>query len=84
MTEAQAIDLVSKLISRGRSIALKDISPYTHLVNDLGLDSLDAAELLAALHMETGKQLDFNSMEDFQTVGSVAKVLVGAMEGSDA
>ncbi|WP_162794716.1 acyl carrier protein [Nonomuraea lactucae] len=84
MTEGEAVDLVSKLISRGRSIPLRDISPETHLVSDLGLDSLDAAELLAALHAETGKQLDFTSMEDFQTVGSVAKILLVSLEESDA
>jgi acyl carrier protein len=47
----------------------------TNLGDDLGFDSLDAAELLAALHKETGHQLSLDSMDDFQTVSGIARSL---------
>jgi acyl carrier protein len=44
-------------------------------VADLGFDSLDAAELLAALHKETGLQLEVNSFADVKTVSDIARSL---------
>ncbi|MFE0652445.1 acyl carrier protein [Streptomyces sp. NPDC059534] len=76
MTDEQAVELISQLICRGRPISQKDVTADTNLVEDLGFDSLDAAELLAAVHQQTGRQLEVQSVKDFQTVGGVARLLV--------
>ncbi|MFD5539772.1 acyl carrier protein [Streptomyces sp. NPDC127079] len=81
MTEEKAVEILSSLICRGRPISPVSISPDTNLVDDLGFDSLDAAELLAAVHKETGQQLDVSSVKDFHTVGSLAKKLSGSVAG---
>jgi acyl carrier protein len=52
------------------------VSADTNLVEDLGFDSLDAAELLAALHQETGLQLDVCSIKDVKTVNDLVQGLV--------
>jgi acyl carrier protein len=75
VTYEQAIALVTKLICRGRRLDPSQISPATHMVKDLGFDSLDAAELLAALHKETGRQLKIDSIEGIQTVRDIAQRL---------
>ncbi|WP_327370469.1 acyl carrier protein [Streptomyces sp. NBC_01217] len=84
MTEDQAVEIIARLICRGRPISLKDVTPDTNLVEDLGFDSLDAAELLAAVHQETGQQLNVTSLRDFQTVGGVAKILSSGVIGEPA
>ena len=77
MTDEEAIVLVTRLVCRGRRLDPSQVCQTTNLVDDLGFDSLDAAELLAALHQETGLQLDVNSIKDVKTVNDIAKGLVG-------
>ncbi|TDD75667.1 acyl carrier protein [Actinomadura darangshiensis] len=84
MHEKEAVELISKIIGRTRGIPARDISADTRLADDLGLDSLDAAELLAMLHRETGTMLDATSVKDFETVQSVASRLLAAQEESHA
>ncbi|MFC5666299.1 acyl carrier protein [Kitasatospora misakiensis] len=81
MTEEKAVEVISALICRGRPIHPASISPDTNLVDDLGFDSLDAAELLASVHKETGQQLDVSSVKDFHTVGGLAKKLSDSLTG---
>ncbi|MEU3161547.1 acyl carrier protein [Streptomyces griseoincarnatus] len=81
MTQEKAVEVLSALICRGRHISPDSISPDTNLVDDLGFDSLDAAELLAAVHKETGQQLDVSSVKDFLTVEGLAKKLSDSVTG---
>jgi acyl carrier protein len=46
----------------------------------LGFDSLDAAELLAAVHKETRMELDIESITAMRTAGDIARGLVGLPE----
>lgn len=62
MTNDEAVALVTRLICRIRQIDPAQMSETADLADDLGFDSLDAAELLAALHKETGRQLDMDSV----------------------
>ena len=78
MTDDEAVLLVTRLICRGRRVDPSQVSESTNLVADLGFDSLDAAELLAALHQETGLQLDVNSIKDVKTVNDLARGLVSS------
>jgi acyl carrier protein len=75
MNEEQAIDLVRRLVCHNRHVDPGQVLAGTNLVDELGFDSLDAAELLAALHMETGEQLDIDSIKDIQTISDIAKSL---------
>ena len=76
MTDEQAIALVTRLICRARHLESSQVWAATNLIEDLGFDSLDAAELLSAVHKETGRQLNLNSLSDIRTVSDVAKCLV--------
>ena len=75
MTKREAADLVARLVCRGRHLDPSQVSETTDLVDELGFDSLDAAELLAALHQETGLQLDVGSVGDIKTVSDIARSL---------
>jgi len=76
VTNDEAVVLVTSLICRIRQINPAQISATVNLVDDLGFDSLDAAELLAALHKQTGRQLDMDSVEGMLTVRDIAGGLV--------
>jgi acyl carrier protein len=76
MEHQQAVDLVVGILARTRAIEPSLIRPETRLVDDLGFDSLDASELLAALHKDTGRQLAVTDLSQLRTVGQVADAIV--------
>jgi acyl carrier protein len=76
MDVEQALNLVIDVVSRSRALDPALLSPSTRFVEDLGFDSLDASELLAALHSRTGHRLDISDLSSLQTVGQVARTLV--------
>jgi acyl carrier protein len=78
VTDEEAISLVARLVCRSRRLDPSQVSETTNLADELGFDSLDAAELLAALHEETGMQLDVNSISDIKTVRDIADHLVSS------
>jgi acyl carrier protein len=77
VTEQEAMALVARFVCRGRHLDPSQVSETTNLADELGFDSLDAAELLAALHQETGLQLEVCSITDIKTVGDIARSLTG-------
>lgn len=76
MDHQKAVEVVTGILCRTRALAPSLITPETHLVDDLGFDSLDASELLAALHRDTGRQLAVADLSQLTTVGQVADALV--------
>ncbi|MGQ0841968.1 acyl carrier protein [Actinokineospora sp.] len=75
MDQQQALDLVMELVARGRGVDTRALAPTTCLVDDLGFDSLDASELLAALHAETGAHLGISNLTELRTIEDVAAAL---------
>lgn len=78
MEEKEAMDLVKKLVCRGRNLLPEAISGETCLVDDLGFDSLDAAELFVAFQQETGREVDVTNLSDVRTVGELAAAVVAS------
>lgn len=75
MDENLAITLVTRLVCRFRNLEASQVPPGVDLASTLGFDSLDAAELLAAIHKETGRELDVNSMEQLRTIADIARCM---------
>jgi acyl carrier protein len=73
--QQQAVQTVVAVISKSKAVDPALLNESTHFVDDLGFDSLDAAELLAALHSATGRRLAVTDLSELQTVGQVAKAL---------
>ena len=80
MDESEATDLVADVLCRTRSLDPSLVGPDSDLVDDLGFDSLDAAELLAALHTATGRQVDIEDASRMRTVRQIAAALAAAPE----
>lgn len=62
--------LVSKL-----QLNENEITPDSELVNDLGINSLELADLVMECEEEFNIEIDDNSIRGFVTVGDVAKYL---------
>ncbi|MGA8112690.1 MAG: acyl carrier protein [Actinocatenispora sp.] len=75
MDEQSAVELVISVVSKSRTVDPSLLSESTHFVDDLGFDSLDASELLAALHQQTGRRLAITDLSELATIGQVAKAL---------
>jgi acyl carrier protein len=70
-----AVELVTRLVCRFRQVDATQIGPTDDLAATLGFDSLDAAELVAAIHKETGRELGATSFQELRTVQNIARYL---------
>jgi acyl carrier protein len=78
-----AVELITRLVCRFRRLDSSQLSATDDLADTLGFDSLDAAELVAAIHQATGQELDVTSYQDLRTVQNIAAHLTGNVtEGS--
>jgi acyl carrier protein len=68
-----AVDLVTQLVCRIRNIAAEQVNPADDLADALGFDSLDAAELVATIQRETGKELEVDSFNDLRTIEKISQ-----------
>ena len=59
---------VRELIAEGLNVELEKITMDTHLIDDLGADSLDAVELIMALEDEYGIEVDDEAAQSMKYV----------------
>jgi acyl carrier protein len=76
MNREEAVELVTRIVCRMRNVDPSQVEEDTDLAQTLGLDSLDAAEMLASIHRETGKELSIESTMELTTVSGIAHHLV--------
>jgi acyl carrier protein len=81
MTHEEAVRLVTGIVCRLRGVEPSQVSADDDLAQTIGLDSLDAAEILASIHKETGKELDIESAAELRTVSGIAHRLT--VEGAN-
>lgn len=63
-----AFEKVQKIISENLNVPLEKVTMDTHLVDDLGADSLDAVELIMALEEEYGIEVDDEAAQNMKYV----------------
>ena len=71
LTTEDARLLVTELLARHCGVDPSALSGSMRVEADLGLDSIDAAELLITLRERTGRELEFESMDDLATVDAI-------------
>jgi acyl carrier protein len=74
-----AFELVAEILARHCSVDASFITADLRLREDLGLDSVDAADLLVTLQERTGRTVELEHVEDIETVASVVEQLVEAV-----
>lgn len=57
-----------KLFQKNLNVPLEKVTMDTHLVDDLGADSLDAVELIMALEEEYGIEVDDEAAQNMKYV----------------
>lgn len=66
---------VQKIISENLNVPLEKVTMDTHLVDDLGADSLDAVELIMALEEEYGIEVDDEAAQNMKYVRDLVKYI---------
>lgn len=68
---------VKELLVRELQINEEEITPDAELVNDLGINSLELADLIFVFEEEFDTEISDDDLRTFKTVGDVAEYLEG-------
>ena len=79
MVAETAFELVAGIVARHCCVEPSFITVDLRLREDLGLDSVDAADLLVTLQERAGITLELEHFEDIETVGSVVDRLADTL-----
>lgn len=84
MPEAEILDKMRDIFSRNFSIAPERVVPEARLFDELGLDSLDAVDLVIELQEFTGKRIKPDVFKSVRTVADVVRVVQEVQAGQDS
>lgn len=86
MQRSEVIEKVNKVLVDGFELSIDKLKPEAHLYHDLGIDSLDAVDMLVFLEEQTGIQVKgewFRSVRRLDDIYNVMEnVLNGRIPGS--
>lgn len=72
MTQQEIIEIVNNSLAEEFELELEDMKPEAHLYKDLGLDSLDAVDLVIVLEQAFSRKLrDEKAIQKIQTLGDL-------------
>jgi len=66
---------VAEIISEKLNVPIEDIDEDSHLIEDLGADSLDAFDLVMAFEDEFGVKIEDEEVEKILTVRNIVDLL---------
>ncbi len=66
---------VKEIVARELKVDPEKITLETHLIEDLGADSLDAVDLIMALEDEFGMEVDDETAQNAKTIGDLVKYI---------
>lgn len=76
MTPQEITAIVIEALARHSGLDPASIDPVTTRLEDIGLDSLDASELLVRLEQRTGRTFDLAGAGDATTVGDLVDLIL--------
>ena len=68
-------DKIKAILAEQLDIDAEDITMETELVNDLGVDSIDAVELLMSIDAEFGVEIPDEEIENIRTIGDLTEYI---------
>lgn len=72
MTQQEIIDIVNSALAEEFELEPEDMKSGAHLYKDLGLDSLDAVDMVIVLEKAFGRKLrDEKAIQQIQTLGDL-------------
>ena len=75
MTEQEIRDQLSEILVQQFEIEAGDVQPQAHLYDDLGIDSIDAVDLIVRLKEITGLRIPPEDFKNVRTVEDVVQVV---------
>lgn len=72
-------DAVKDLISEQLGVEADDITEASNIQDDLGVDSLDAVDLIMALEDEFDIEIPEDQVKNIKTVGDIVKLIEDTM-----
>ena len=66
---------VVSIVSKQLNVEASKITLETHLIEDLGADSLDAVDLIMTLEDEFGLEIDDESAQQAKTIGDLVRYI---------
>ena len=69
------LEKVKEIIANQLNVDAATITLETHLVDDLGADSLDAVDLIMAIEDEFGVELDDETAQNVRRVGDLVSFI---------
>lgn len=76
MDREELFKKVAEIISEKLNVPIEDIDEGSHLIEDLGADSLDAFDLVMVFEDEFGIKLEDEEVEKLLTVKDILDVLM--------
>ena len=80
MASQEIIDQVNKLMIEGFELPTEKLVPEANLFTDLGLDSLDAVDMVVYLEEKIKLKVDAERMTQVKTLGDVYKLVEDLIE----
>lgn len=75
MTRAEIVEQVNGVLLSGFEIDAAKLTPEAHLYYDLGIDSLDAIDMLVYIEEKIGRSVDATLFKDVRKVSEIYDVL---------
>lgn len=66
---------VKAIVANQLNVDAEKITLETHLIEDLGADSLDAVDLIMSLEDEFGLEIDDEAAQQAKTIGELVKYI---------
>ncbi|HOQ40206.1 MAG TPA: acyl carrier protein [Fervidobacterium sp.] len=76
MNREELFKRVAEMISEKLNVPIEDIEEDSHLIEDLGADSLDAFDLVMIIEDEFGIKLEDDEIERMLTVKDILDLLM--------
>jgi acyl carrier protein len=77
----ELLDFLRRVIGKEFEVPADEIRAEAHLVEDLGLDSVDAMVLALRVEEETGLELSDDELKSLDTVASVVALVHQRLQG---
>jgi len=74
------IDVIREVLVDVKDVDPSSVTAEAGLVDDLGVDSLDAVQIILALEDHYGKEVDDESIEGLETVGDIVALIESLLE----
>ena len=71
------LEKVKKLVADQLGISEEEIKPESHIIEDLGADSLDVIEMLMTLEEEYGITIPDDKINQVKTISEIVELIEG-------